>query len=420
MSDLELLTRLVTALAIGMLVGLERGWQERAVEAGAGSKIAGTRTFGIVALLGAVTAMLSGERLLLLGFVFVGLALLLTVAHVLAVRADQDFGITTVIAALATYVLGAAALRGPLVVPAAVAVVMVSVLSLKPRLHWLEQHLEARELRGTFQLLLISIVILPVLPDRGFGPWQALNPYELWWMVVLIASISYVGYFGIKLAGSSRGLLLTGLLGGLASSTAVTLDFARMGRHRPNLVPQLAAGILVASATMFPRMLLVAGVIHPPTAVALAPPLLAMAATLYAWGLYQLRSIGHDDTELSQELRNPFELRTALTFTLILAVVMLASRALLHWLGTPGVFLLAGLSGASDVDAITISLSGMGANGQLLSATAAQAVTLTAVVNTLVKGTIAGVLGGTRLGRPVGLAVATAVLAGALAVIAGT
>lgn len=415
MSELELLTRLGTALAIGMLVGLERGWQERAVESGTGSKIAGIRTFGIVALLGAVTAMLSGERLLLLGFVFIGLALLLAVAHVLTVQADQDFGITTVLAALATYVLGAAALRGPPVVPAAAAVVMVTVLSLKPLLHRIEQHLEQRELRATLQLLLISVVALPVLPDQGFGPWQALNPYELWWMVVLIAGISYVGYFGIKLAGAARGLLATGLLGGLASSTAVTLNFARLARQRPDLIPQLAAGILVASATMFPRMLLVAGVIHPATAWLLAPPLTVMAGVLYAWGLITLRRAGTAEETTPQQLRNPFELRTALAFTLLLAAILLASKALQEWLGTPGLFLLAGFSGVTDVDAINISLARMGANAELLAATAAQAITLTAAVNTLVKGVIAAVIGGQALGRPLGVPVLLALAAGASA-----
>ncbi|MCW8928485.1 MAG: MgtC/SapB family protein, partial [Gammaproteobacteria bacterium] len=216
---MELFERLAVALAIGLLIGIERGWHER--EAGEGRRIAGLRTFGIIGLLGAVSGLLADELgELLLAATFIAFAALVIAAHVLESREDRDFGMTTPVAALLTFTLGTLAALGYTAVAGATAVVTATLLGLKPLLHrWIEQ-MEQRELYAIFKMLMISVVLLPILPNQGYGPWQALNPYEIWWMVVLIAGISFAGYFAVKIAGSRRGLVITGLFGGLASSTA--------------------------------------------------------------------------------------------------------------------------------------------------------------------------------------------------------
>ena len=170
------------ALALGLLIGLERGWKERT--AAEGSRIAGIRTFGLIGLLGGLWEILArGVSEILLGFAFLAFALLMVISHVAEARESKDYGITTLIAALITFVLGALSVRGHHTVAGASAVVTTIFLSLKPLLHSWLQNIEANELTAALKLLLLSAVILPVLPNQGYGPWQALNPYELWWPV---------------------------------------------------------------------------------------------------------------------------------------------------------------------------------------------------------------------------------------------
>jgi len=247
------------ALALGLLIGVERGWQARAVPEG--GRVAGVRTFGLIGLLAGLLELLAhGTWEIFFGFL--AFVILMAVAHVTEARATQSYGVTTIVAALITFVLGALAARGLHAVAATGAVVTTILLSAKPILHkWVEQ-IEAAELTAALKLLLVSVVILPVLPDQGFGPWQALNPYQLWWLVVLMAAISFAAYCAMKIAGAERGILLTGFLGGLVSSTAVTVQLARLARRAevPNI---FAAGVLVAGATMFVRMLLVIAIVSP-------------------------------------------------------------------------------------------------------------------------------------------------------------
>ncbi|MDA3868366.1 MAG: DUF4010 domain-containing protein, partial [Gammaproteobacteria bacterium] len=254
---------LSVSLAIGLLIGTERGWKAR--EAKEGERIAGVRTYGLIGLLGGGTSLLAAEfGVLALGLAFVGLAGALTTAYVVnRGNGERDIGITSLIAGLLTFTLGAVAAMGEVAIAAAFAVVTTLLLSYKPVLHRWVRVLEAEELRATIKLLLISVVLLPILPNQGYGPWQVLNPYTLWWMVVLIAAISFVGYFAIKIAGARRGIIFTGLFGGLASSTALTLHFSRLSHRNKALESIRAMGILLACGTMFPRMLLVASVIHP-------------------------------------------------------------------------------------------------------------------------------------------------------------
>ncbi len=407
------LVRLAVALAAGLLIGVERGWRAR--EAREGTRVAGVRTFGLVGLLGGLWGELA-ERFdpVFLAAGFLGFAAVVVAGHLAAVRLDRDVGITTVVAALVTFALGALAARGELVVTAAGAVVTALLLSLKPTLHAWLRRLSPADLRGALQLALISVVVLPVLPDRGYGPWQALNPYVLWWMVVLIAAISFAGYAAMRIVGPGRGVLLTGLLGGLVSSTAVTLGFGRLGRDLG--APRLfAAGIVVASATMFPRMLVEVAAVNRALLAQAALPLGAMAA----FGFAAAWMLARDTTGRAPEvpLGNPLRLGQAVQFGLLLAAVTLAAHALDAWLGEEGLYALAAVAGLTDVDAITLSLSRM-AHGGLEAAVAVRGMVLAAFVNTAVKAGLAVAVGGRRLGLRVAAALAPAAAAGATCLLA--
>ncbi|HFC54004.1 MAG TPA: MgtC/SapB family protein [Gammaproteobacteria bacterium] len=406
----ELLS-LAVALAVGLLIGTERGWHERSGEEG--SRIAGIRTFGLIGLLGGLWALVAqqlGE--LLLGVAFAAFAILVMVAYARAVALRHDVGITTVMAALVTFALGALAVRGQMGVAAAVAVVTASLLSLKPVLHRWLRHLEPSELYGALKLLLISVVLLPVLPNRGYGPWQALNPYAIWWLVVLIAGLSFAAYFAMKIGGTRKGIMLTSLLGGMVSSTAVTLSFSRLGRNG-DLCRLLAAGVVAASATMFPRILLEVAVVNPALLPHLLLPMGTMTLVAYggAWWLWRSNRDGSNVTQ--PPLRNPFELLPALQFGLLLALIMLASRALYAWFGERGIYLLTALSSIGDVDAIVLSLARM-AHGELEGELSIRAIVLAAMVNTLVKWVLVFAVAGRVMGWRVGAVLGPVLLGGAV------
>ena len=392
---MELLQRLGLSLFIGLLIGTERGWQERS--ATEGERVAGIRTFGLLGLLGGLWALLAQELgTILFGFSFLAIALVMIVAHVLDVRADRDVGITTVIAALLTFALGAIAVQGHEAVAAASAVITAVILSLKSFLHgWLKK-LEETELFAALKLLLISVVILPWLPDRGYGPWNALNPHDIWLFVVLIAGISFAGYFAMKLAGSTRSIIVTGLLGGMVSSTAVTLSFSRLAA-KEKIRPLLCGGILLAAAVMLPRILLEVAVVNPSLLASLTVPLGVMTLATVGGAAWFWRQYRGDSANAELSVRNPVELMQALQFGLFLTLILLLGKALISWVGEPGIYALATFSGLADVDAITLSVSRMAKDG-LSNQTAANAIVLAAGVNSLTKGILAMVVAGSETG----------------------
>jgi uncharacterized membrane protein (DUF4010 family) len=398
-----------------LLVGVERGWKER--EAKEGERIAGVRTYGLVGLLGGVLGLLAEQfGALVMGFAFVGFAGILTTVYAVNLsREHHDASITSLVAGLLTFVFGALAAVGEVTIAAASAVVTTLLLAYKPLLHRWVGGLEPEELRAGIKLLLISVVLLPVLPNQGYGPWQALNPYAIWWMVVLIAAISFAGYFAIKIAGARRGTIFTGVFGGLASSTAVTLHFSRMSRRDTALAPMLAMGILLACGTMFPRMLLVASVINPALFDLLLVPAAVMALLTYVPALMYWRAQTHQKTADVSPLKNPLELKTALSFGALLALVMFLGKALQNWFGEAGVLALAAASGIADVDAITLSLARMSQDDVILRI-AVTGIVMAAATNSLFKGGMATFIGGRKIGLRVGLPLLAAAIGGLIAV----
>lgn len=410
-SEQHVFYNLGAALAIGLLIGVERGWQKRAVQEG--KRVAGVRTYGLIGLLGGGLAQLSTQfGSFILGLAFIGLAGALTTVYVVNLRqGDGDMGITSLITGLLTFVLGALAAMGEVAIAAAFAVVTTLLLSYKPVLHHWVSVLEPEEVRAGIKMLLISVVLLPILPDKGYGPSQALNPYEIWWMVVLIAAISFIGYFAVKIAGPRQGTVFMGLFGGLASSTAVTLHFSRTMRSKTTMTSMLSMGILLACGTMYPRMILVAGIVNPDIAHQLLLPAVVMALLTYAPAVIYWRTMAHKGKDAVSPLRNPLELKSAVGFGLLLALVMLLGKVLQNLFGESGVLALAAASGIADVDAITLSLARMSQDVLMLQV-AVTGIVIAAAMNSLVKGGMATFFGGRDAGLRVGLPLLASAIGG--------
>ncbi len=408
----ELFLRFAVAISLGALIGLERGWQERHREEG--HRVAGLRTFTLTATLGAVlSVLLVAEGDVALGLAFFGFAIFIAVAHAVSVPERNDAGITTTVALLVTFGLGALAVRGEIVPAAALGAVTATVLHLKATLHEWLRRLERVELFAILRLILVSTVALPVLPDQGFGPWQIWNPYELWWMVVLIAGISLAGYFAVKLIGVRRGLGLSAIIGGIVSSTALTVSYAQMARQRPGLSLILSAGIVIASAMMFIRTLLVAAVIEPRLIQQLQLPLLTMFVIAIVGGGILWRSGSTDEVGHEGIVEKPFALANALRFGVLLAAVMWIARYLHETYGDVGVYVVAAISGLVDVDPMTLSVSRAVADG-LPVQTASIAIVIGAGVNTLFKAGLSIGMGGWRVGGRVLSVLALALCSGVL------
>ncbi|EKO3397275.1 MgtC/SapB family protein [Vibrio fluvialis] len=404
---------LLVALLLGAIVGTQRGWVARNnVE---GSRVAGIRTFSLVGLYGGLSAILAAHYSpLLLGFALLALVVLASIAFVLKQRKSQDISITGVVSLLVTFVLGSLAVSGEPVLAAAAAVITAVVLDNKKELHEALQKLQEYELDAALRLMLISIVMLPLLPNQSFGPWQALNPYEIWWMVVLIASISFLGYFAIKIGGAKRGVLFTSVFAGFSSSTALTLQFSNLSRDQPTISPLLASGILLCCGTMFPRLLIVASLINTELTPILWPVIVVMMIGLYipAWFIWRSTDVDFNEDQ-SANHKNPLALQSALWFGVILAIIMLLAHALSDWFGQAGTLALSAVSGITDVDAITLAL-GRQSTHSLDAYTAAMGIIIAASVNTLVKMGMVISIGDRGLWVRVAPAMVLSVVAGAV------
>lgn len=385
------------SIAIGLLIGGERGWHERDLPEG--MRVAGVRTFGVVGMLGGLWGLLAeelGENLL--GFAFLAVAGTILAIRLRAVRETKDYGATTVVAALLTFALGAVAMRGHIAIAAAGAVITTILLGTKPVIHRVLGEIRREEIYAVFKLLVMTVVMLPVLPNRGFGPWQALNPFEIWLMIVLICGISFLGYIGVRVFGARRGLMFGALAGGLASSTAVAVSYARIGRDNPALDRVLACGIILASATAFPRIIILASIISQDLAYWLIWPLgiatgLCLVATAVIW-----RKSASASQAAEVILRNPFDFEMALKFGVLLIATLMLTRAFSNWFGDLGVYVAALFAGLADVDAISLSLARMA--GEALTVKAAAAAIVTAALSNIAfKAGAVGVLGGLSVWR---------------------
>ncbi|WP_079434961.1 MgtC/SapB family protein [Zoogloea sp. LCSB751] len=388
------LEALALATAIGLLMGLER---ERRPSA-----LAGVRTFGLTGLLGALAGLLT-EQLSEPAFLVGGFALVASTIIAANYRQPEpnDPGTTSVVALLVCYCLGALVWlgHGRLAVMAAVGSTML--LYFKSELRGVAARLTSQDWRSILQFSVLSLIVLPILPDRGFGPYEAINPHQVWLMVVLISGVSLTGYAALRLVGARYGAPLLGLLGGLVSSTATTMVFSRHARENPAMAPTAKLVILLANLIMVVRVLAIAGALSPDIT-----PLLVTGCVLavVVGGVviaFDWRQLSSQNTLPIPETRNPTELRTAMGFGLLYAGVLVCAAWLSDIAGQGGLYLLAFASGLTDVDAITLSTLRLLNIGKLELMPSAIAILLAMLANLAFKAGLAFALGGQMLGRRV-------------------
>jgi len=284
--------------------------------------------------------------------------------HVIRAREDLSAGMTTSVALLVAYGIGVLVSRNQSLAAVSLSLATTVILYFKPQMHKFSHSLSERDLFAIFQFGLIAFIILPILPDRGYGPYQALNPYNLWLMVVMISAINLVGYVILKFAGQHWGGPVLGLLGGIVSSTATTLSFSRHAKKNTEFSMMGAVVVALASTVVLIRITFLAGLIHPELLSKMVLPLSIMfcCGLLPAFLIWRKCS---DEQAPTPEPKNPVELRQALLFGTLYAIVLLAASAGKDYFGNKGVYLVSMVSGLTDVDAITLSNARLAENGAL-------------------------------------------------------
>ena len=401
---LEFIQAFLLSLGIGLLMGLER-------ERNPASR-AGLRTFGLVTLLGTVCAVLAVRTespwLIAAGLVVVG-AMMISAYHRQPDASDP--GTTSVVALLLAFCYGAMVWYGYRTVAVMLAIMTTILLYFKAELQTVSKQLTRRDITSVLQFCVLSLVILPILPGRNFGPYDTLNPYQVWWMVVLISGVSLAGYAALRIVGQRHGAPILGLLGGLASSTATTLVYARHARASTALIQLSLVVILTANLIVLVRLATVAAIVQPGILPTLLPVLGAGLVAGVAFVTYAWRKMEGSDELPELDLRNPTELATALTFGAVYAVVLLLSAALSDKAGNLGLYVVALVSGLTDVDAITLSTLRLFGQGKLAAEEATTAILLAMLANLAFKfGIVVSVAGS---------ALAKRLITGFLAVAAG-
>jgi uncharacterized membrane protein (DUF4010 family) len=394
---------LLIAVALGLLVGLQREWSK--------SRVAGIRTFALITLFGAVMGGIAEDFVIAVSAGLLAAAAMLVVANVAKLRAgEKDPGLTTEFAALAMYGVGVAVTRGQ-VLPAMVVTGCVAVLlQFKETLHGFASSMAEADIRAGARLALIALVILPALPDQGYGPYGVINPFRIWLMVVLIVGISLAAYVSYKLLGARAGSWAAGLLGGLISSTATTTTYAHRALDAARLAGSTAV-IVTASAVVFARVLLEIGIVGPAVFAQTAPPIAAMMCVMMALAYLSQRKAVSMEPEPEEP---PSTMKTAIAFGLMYAIVLIAIAASRQYFGSAGMFAVAALSGLTDVDAITLSTVHLVDSGGL-AADVGWRLILTGILSNLVfKAGIVAVIGRARALRAAAPYFAVALICGTL------
>ncbi|WP_323844562.1 MgtC/SapB family protein [Microbulbifer magnicolonia] len=404
--DSESVVAFAIALGLGLLIGLQR---ERTAD-----RLGGIRTYPLIAIFGVLSALLSQlqDSLWLVPTGLLCMTVLIVLGNLERMRGEQESsGITTEMSALLMYLLGAFLVLGEKTVAVAIGGTVAILLHLKPGMHKFARRLPEEDLRAIMRFALISLIILPVLPNRTFGPYDVLNPFKIWLLVVLIVGIGLGGYGAYKLIGARAGTVLSGVIGGLISSTATTVSYARRARLEKGVAGIAALVILIASTSMFIRMFVEIAVVAPRMLPQLLPPLIALLAVSSVTCAIGYRFFEHRQNEMPEQI-NPAELMPALVFAGLYAVILVAIAAAREYFGNRGIYVVALISGFTDVDAITLSTANLAGNGVLAPATAWRAMVIATLANMLFKAGVAGILGGRALLRYLAILFAVPLTAG--------
>ncbi len=400
----SLLLRLFLAFGIGALIGLEREHAE------SGGIFAGSRTFPLFALIGAITQAFFPT---LLAVALIALSIPLTVAYAAKAVTRGDIGLTTITASVLTVLLGALTVHSQQGATVAIIIggVVTVLLSSKTAIHRLVDRVDESERRASLKFILVVFVVLPLLPDRELEVLYGLNPRFIWLMVVFVTGLSFGAYILSRTVGAKRGIALTGILGGFVSSTATTVSMAERTSEAPGIYQISSFSIVTASIVMFPRALVEVAVVNPSLLPVVVVPLGAMtvAGALIASVAYWYSTT---EPDIETDLQNPFQLRPALFFGAVFALVLLGSKFANSWFGDSGIYATAFFSGLADVDAITLTLSRLAADGTIAPEVATTGIVIGAIANTLTKAGLAWLIGTHQLGRRVTIALGVVSIVG--------
>ena len=402
---------LAIAFGLGMLVGLQRQKSNQ--------EMAGVRTFTLISIMGVVSAFLARDfgNPFILPVLGICITALLVTANVIKLKKlnETDVGQTTEVAALLMFAIGAYLVMGDRVVAVIVGGSMAILLYVKEHLHNFIEKLSEKDLAAIMTFAGISLVILPLLPDKTYGPLDVLNPRNIWLMVTLIVGISVIGYFIYKFVGKKVGIISNGILGGLISSTATTVSYARKTKDAESINKMAAFVITAASAVALVRVLVEVGVVIPEKLPEIALPLIAVLVlmVLLCIGLFYLISKNSEDEKMA-EPKNPAQFKSALIFGLLYGGILLAVAFTKQEFGNDALYIVAIISGLTDVDAITLSLSQLMKGGGLNTATGWRLILLASLSNLLFKGIMAAVLGTRQLAKWLGISFGITILFGLL------
>ncbi len=395
------------SLVLGAFIGLEREKKEK--------RPLGIRSFAFISLTGTLSAYVAHETgmVWVLPAAFLVIGALIIVGHI-GYLSQGRLGLTTELAAVLTFGIGVLVQVGPMELAVALGVVSAAFLHFKPELHALADKTGGKHMYAMLQFGMVAFVVLPVLPNRSYGPFEVLNPYNIWLMVVFVSAINLVGYASYKMIGSQRGGAVAGLLGGMVSSTATTYSFSQRAHMAPALNYVATLAIILATAITIPRMAIEIGAVNQQFLASVWPSLLIIfaaslvpVAALWFWH----RS---DSGTGAPEIDNPVQLGAALIFGLLYGIITLGMAAGEYYYGDAGTYLVSAISGLANVDAITLSSSRLVGQGRLPVETARNVIVITYMSNLVMKAVLATLIGNRRLGRAVAASFAAAFIAGLL------
>lgn len=399
--------KLGIAILIGILIGLQREHSKPKDE----KIFAGIRTFPLIAVFGFLASMVSSFTFMWMYLIFfLGFSVLVTTAYVFSAREGKRGG-TSEISAILVFILGSLVFWNYIILAAIIGVVIALFLSLKLQLHSFVGKVSGDDIYATLKLAVITVIILPLLPDKTFGPLDVLNPRLIWLMIIFISGISFIGYVFIKVLGKDRGIQIIGLMGGLVSSTAVAVSLSKKSKINEALAGNLGVGIILASTIMFPRVLFITAVINPTLVESLWLPVLILTVTGLIVSYFLSKKIEKSEEQIL-EMKNPFELKSALLFGLVFAIVIFISKAAQVYFGDSGIYLASTFAGITSVDAIVLSLAKLSANN-LNQGVAIAAIIIALISNTIVKAVITIFMGAKELRKTTvtGLGILTIVAA---------
>jgi len=404
------------AIALGVLVGLER---EFALSREKKESFGGIRTFTLVSILGALVGYLASIYsfwILVAGIVC--FAVFAIVFYLTESQITKSLGATTEIASFTVFIIGMLCMSGQLRLAVISAIVVTLFLSLKGPLHTFVHKVSKEDIYSTLKFAIIAFVILPFLPNQVYGPYGVFNPYKIWLIVVLISGISFIGYIAMKTVGAKKGMGLTGFLGGFVSSTAVSMSMSNTSKKITKMVNPFVFAMVIASSTMFFRVLVIIGILNKAILPKLLIPLIAMGVTgaiaaLFVWTRKEKVSEKEKDVKIS----SPFTIKPALKFAVFFIIVLFIAKIGFQYLGSKGMYLTALLSGLADVDALTVSVAELTRTGGITASVGVFSVVIAVIVNTIVKAGIANIFGSSEFKKKINIIFAAIIVVGVISLL---